>query len=319
MTELDQEDIHIISRQSNWSRQDIDKLLKDNIYTSKQDWGKFIQLTLASLGIGFLVSGVIFFFAYNWADLHKFAKIGLLEALVIIACVGAVRVKNNAVLRNSLLMGTSMLVGALFAVFGQIYQTGANAYDFFLGWAMSITIWAAISDFAPIWLLYLVLLNTTLGCYADQVAQHWSGELMFTLLFLLNVTALFITGFIAKNSKEIVIPGWFSNTVSLAAVGFATVGICGGILDNASAELAILFLIAGAFYFYAIWNALNTKKLFYMAVIPFSVIIIVSALLIKAMDDLGMFFVISLFIIGSVTLVIKNLLNLQRKWANVES
>ena len=47
-----------------------------------------VKTFLLSLGIAFLVSGVIFFFAYNWASLHKFIKLGLLQALIItMVCV----------------------------------------------------------------------------------------------------------------------------------------------------------------------------------------------------------------------------------------
>lgn len=49
---------------------------------------------------------------------------------------------------------------------------------------------------------------------------------------------------------------------------------------------------------------------------PTSIIIIIAALLIKISYDAIMFFVITLFVIGSVTLVIKNLIDLQKKWKN---
>jgi hypothetical protein len=47
-----------------------------------------------------------------------------------------------------------------------------------------------------------------------------------------------------------------------------------------------------------------------------SIIIIISALFIKISDDAAMFFAISLFIIVSVTLLIKGLLVIQKKWNN---
>ena len=150
MTKIEREDIHILSQHSNLSESTIDQMLREQVYSGKQDWQKFLRLFFISLGVGFTAAGILFFFAYNWADLHKFAKIGLIEALVVISTLVVIFSKVTLDIKNILLTGASILVGVLFAVFGQIYQTGANAYDFFLGWTMAITIWVLIANYAPL-------------------------------------------------------------------------------------------------------------------------------------------------------------------------
>ena len=145
MEKIEREDIQIITRHSNWSEKSIDNILKKDIYSDKQSWHKFLRLFFISLGVGFTTAGIIFFFAYNWADLHKFIKIGLIEGLIISLTLVILFSKISLDIKNILFTGTSILVGVLFAVFGQIYQTGANAYDFFLGWTMFITIWVFVS------------------------------------------------------------------------------------------------------------------------------------------------------------------------------
>ena len=185
MTKIEREDIQIISRHSNWSEESIDKVLKQEIYSNKESWQKFLRLFFISLGISFTTAGIIFFFAYNWTDLHKFIKIGLIESLIVITTLIVLISKISLDIKNIILTGTSILVGVLFAVFGQIYQTGANAYDFFLGWTMFIALWVAISNFAPLWLVFIVLINTTLILYSQQVAHNWSEVFVFTLLFII--------------------------------------------------------------------------------------------------------------------------------------
>jgi hypothetical protein len=37
-------------------------------------WRKFLDYTLLALGVAFALSGVIFFFAFNWAEMHRFLK-----------------------------------------------------------------------------------------------------------------------------------------------------------------------------------------------------------------------------------------------------
>jgi hypothetical protein len=74
---LSREEIHIISRNSNLSQESVEKILNENIYSERNHWKRFLRLFFISLGIGFTTAGVIFFFAYNWADMHKFTKLAL--------------------------------------------------------------------------------------------------------------------------------------------------------------------------------------------------------------------------------------------------
>ena len=316
MIEIEREDIQIISRHSNWSEKSIDKILKDKIYSNKESWQKFIRLFFISLGVSFITVGIIFFFAYNWADLHKFVKVGLVEGLIIITTLTLLFSKIRLDVKNVILTGTAVLVGVLFAVFGQIYQTGANAYDFFLGWTMCITLWVVVSNFAPLWLIFITLINTTLILYSQQVAHDWSEVFVFTLLFVINILFLAIALFGKKYIKETKPPIWFSNLIALAAVSFSTIGIIFGVFDQQKIPFFALIIIASVLYGFGIKYGLKVKSGFYLSIIPFSIIVIISAFLIKLSDDAGMFFIISLFVIASVTFVIKNLIDLQKKWMN---
>ncbi len=312
MTNMQREDIHIIGRHSNLTEKGIVKALKENVYNDKEMWQKFFQLFFISLGVGFTVSGIVFFFAYNWADLHKFVKIGLTEGVLIATSILVLLPKINGNIRNIILTGASVLVGVLFAVFGQIYQTGANAYDFFLAWTVFVTLWVLVSNFAPLWLLYLVLINTTFILYSQQVAKDWTEVFICSLLFSINVTVLISAIFWGKKK----IPNWLLNTVALASVSYATIGVVIGIFDKYQVTFPILILITAIAFALGIWHGLKTKSGFYLSVIPFSLIIIVSALLIKISDGEMMFLLVSLFIIASVTLTIKNLIDIQKKWTN---
>lgn len=309
MTNIQREDIHIIGRHSNLTEKRIAKALKENVYNDRETWQKFFQLFFISLGVGFTVSGIVFFFAYNWADLHKFVKIGLTEGVLIATTILVLLPKINGNIRNIILTGASVLVGVLFAVFGQIYQTGANAYDFFLAWTVFVTLWVLVSNFAPLWLLYLVLINTTFILYSQQVAKDWSEVFICSLLFIINVTVLISAIFWGKKK----IPNWFLNTVALASISYSTIGVVIGIFDKHQVTFPILISITAIAFALGIWHGLKTKSGFYLSVIPFSLIIIVSAFLIKISDGEMMFLLVSLFIIASVTLAIKNLIDIQKK------
>ncbi|WP_452219306.1 DUF2157 domain-containing protein [Lacinutrix undariae] len=312
MKDIEREDIQIISTHSNWSQTGIDVVLKKEIYNDKQAWLKFLKVLFLSLGVGFTTAGILFFFAYNWADLNKFVKLGLIEFLIIAITLVVVCATINLNVKKILLTSAVMLVGVLFAVFGQIYQTGANAYDFFLGWSMAVVLWVVISDFAPLWLIFVILINTTFILYSEQVAHDWSLVFVCTSLFIINLLFLSIALFIPQIKDTIKAPLWFTHVLTLIVVFFATMGIGSGIFDDYPIEMLILTIATIAVYTIAIRYGIKEKNGFYLSVFPFSIIIIITTLLASVMNDIGMLLVISLFVITSVTLVIKNLINLNK-------
>ena len=316
MTKIDREDIHIIGRHSNWKQKSIDTLLKQEIYSDQIAWQKFLKLFFISLGVGFTTAGILFFFAYNWADLHKFVKIGLVEGLITATTLIVLFSKLNSDIKNIILTGASILVGVLFAVFGQIYQTGANAYDFFLGWTVFITLWVAISNFAPLWFIFIILINTTLVLYTEQVANDWSIIFNASLFFVINALFLVTALLVKEHSKTIKIPIWFTNSVALIAVCFSTAAINEGIYHEQEFSFFVLLFIIITCYIIGIKYGLKVKSSFYLSIIPFSVIILICSLLLKLSHSDGIYFIIALFIISSITLVIKNLISLQKKWTN---
>ncbi len=325
MIPLDRDEIHIISRNSNWSAQRIDTLLKENVYNGSEAWKKFLKTLFISLGVCFTTSGVIFFFAYNWDDLSSFTKIGLIEGLIVIATSATLLLRINLVFRNIILTGAAMLVGVLFAVFGQIYQTGANAYDFFLAWTACITLWVAVSNFPPLWLIFIALVNTTFILYVIQVSTGWSGILIFTLLFAIN--AVYLSGLLLLSHfiEGVHVPAWFRNTIGIVTTFYATVAVCIGINESLhpyfeqrrnGGTFAIVSLLAGISYAGAIFYSIRVKSGFFISLVLFSMVIIISALLLNLTDSAGIYLFTSMFVIGGITGVIALLIHLHKKWSH---
>lgn len=57
---------------------------QEAVYPQRINWAYFLERFLLALSAILLASGVIFFFAYNWADMHKFVKLGLLQGIVLL-------------------------------------------------------------------------------------------------------------------------------------------------------------------------------------------------------------------------------------------
>lgn len=159
-------------------KSDSSPLSRQVLYASKKEWERFLSIFLLAAGVGFTVSGIAFFFAYNWDELPKFAKLGIVEVLLASSVLLAVFARWSKLIKQILLTGATFLTGTLLAVFGQIYQTGADAYDLFLGWTLFTVLWAIAARFAPLWLTFIGLLCTTIWLYNIQISTHGSWEMV---------------------------------------------------------------------------------------------------------------------------------------------
>ncbi|WP_118972839.1 DUF2157 domain-containing protein [Taibaiella koreensis] len=313
---VDREDIHLVSRHSNWTAQNIQATFEHSgIYTGKAGWRKFLNFFLIGLGLAFVLAGIIFFFAFNWASLHKVIKLGLVETLIAV-CI-AVVVLNKRLdekIKNILLATASILVGALFAVFGQIYQTGADAYDLFLGWTLAILIWTLVSGFPVLWFIFMLLCNATLCLYIEQRTSHVEAIEMLSWLFGLNALFALLVEAVALGRPVQDKTGWLSGLAAIAAVCSITIAVCLGIIDR-SPGFSISLLLAIAGFAAGIWYGLRHRKLLYLALIPFAVIIILITAIVRPFNDpVGIFFLVSLLIIGLTTLLIMQLVKLNKRW-----
>ena len=149
----------------------------------RERWSLFLGRWLLILGLALLTAGVLFFMAYNWAELSRFQKLGLVQLLLVAAVVGAGTRGVDSLVGQVLWSSASVLVGVLLAVYGQVYQTGADAYTLFLGWGLLTLPWclAARSNFQ--WLLQAILANTTFILWWEQTLD---GDFaVFAALYLL--------------------------------------------------------------------------------------------------------------------------------------
>lgn len=148
-------------------------------------WARWGMRALLALGVGQFLAGVVFFFAYNWNDLSDIAKFAVVETALAIAVGGALLIGLDRVFGQMLLIAASVLTGVLLAVIGQMYQTGADAFELFVAWAALILPWTIISRHAAHWLLWLVVAETALVLYCEQVLvpiNELPSELVWVLV-----------------------------------------------------------------------------------------------------------------------------------------
>lgn len=312
---------HIIAEHFDWKYTDADQFLSEHFYPDAKTWQQYLKIFLLAMGVGFGLLGVVYFFAYNWDDLHKFAKISLVASLILVLVVLWFLFRTKELISNIFITAACVMVGVLFAVFGQIYQTGANAFDFFMAWALFTTIWVIVTDFAPLWLIYAALLNTTYILYMDQVVGHKSNLETWWIWALLN---LILFGILKTLQILQLLKGfarWLEWILGLLILTLTTLGLCVSIVDNREQDnwLGFYALLCVTVYTLGIWYGILKRELFYLGAIPFSILMVLDSLVIKAFDDhfdAGIFLILSIVTLAGTTILIRTLIVTQKKWSH---
>ena len=160
-------------------------------------WRSFIDQLLLWLGGLALAFAAMFFVAYNWNDIGRFAKFGLVEACLVLAIVAHWKLADRQVAGQVSLFVATILLGVLLALYGQTYQTGADPWQLFCNWALLASPWVVIARFPALWVLWLALINLSmvlyhqaLGSVFDLMFGYDSG--VYWLIFLCNSLALIV-------------------------------------------------------------------------------------------------------------------------------
>ena len=95
----------------------------------------------ASLGVLVFGMGIMLLFAYNWAEMHRYAKLGSIFFGVVLSHGLAALIKDPRVSSSLHLLGT-MLFGAGIWLIAQVYHFSAHYPDGFLLWAMAALLMA---------------------------------------------------------------------------------------------------------------------------------------------------------------------------------
>lgn len=139
-------------------------------------WHWLLDRLLLWLGVLALGSGIIFFVAFNWHALGRLPRLLLVAAplLPLLQLFGHPRL--SAPTREGVMLLAALNLGALLALMGQTYQSGADPYELFAFWALLLLPLAWLGRSATLWALCWLLAQVALLRYW-QVARADLGWL----------------------------------------------------------------------------------------------------------------------------------------------
>lgn len=276
-----------------------------------QQWRHFLDRMMLWLSAIFGGAAVIFFLAYNWHDMGRYAKFGLAEALLLMSLLACWRLDLQSAAGKACLLLATLLVGALLALVGQTYQTGADTYELFTAWALATFIWVVLAQLGALWLVWLALLNLAVALYFSTFGGIWGVVFGFQdqlwFLFALNTVALLAWEAAAYLGIKHLRERWPVRIVATASGVLVTWLMLFAIFDEGYRRSDING--AGVFLAYAVWMAAAyfyyrrvVQDLFVLAGGVLSLVIVLNAIIAKALlhhNDAGGFLLIGVLIIGS--------------------
>jgi len=300
------------------------------------EWRQFAVSAMRFAAVLSLAAGIVFLVAFNWENLGLYMRFAMVQAPILAALIVA-WVKGTRQTSGQLaLMLAVLLTGAFLALFGQTYQTGADLYELFLGWAALALPWVIACRYAPCWALWLLLINTAIGLYVETAGHGFLFQLFlnrwrwtpWTLPFLADVLIYAALAALSRWQELGLGERWLRRSVMAVAMAFGTVimifHIAGGFGPSHDAGIAaievILFLAASAGF--AAYGY-SQKDLFNFAVLAFAWIVVTTPMLGCAMvgDLAGVaaLFFIAIYVIGASTAAVKGIAYIGRGWKTGEA
>lgn len=156
--------------------------------TTFSSWAKYLVGLAFLLGAGFFCSGLISWVAANWYGFSHDEKFYGAQVLFILSLAASLlyyhspNKRHQALPSQVALFISAISMGGLFALIGQIYQTGADNWQLFALWAVfqSILLFAA-PNIANAW-LFLITIMTAFFLWLD--AEYSWGQTLSLYIFI---------------------------------------------------------------------------------------------------------------------------------------
>jgi uncharacterized membrane protein len=209
------------------------------VLPTAREWRVFLDRLLLWSGAIALGAALVFFIAHNWNDLGKFAKFALAEVLLVGAVLGYWLSGPDRASGKASLLVACIVLGALLALFGQTYQTGADTWELFATWAALMIPWVLVGRFAGLWILLIAVVNTAIVLYfrvfPGLLGIALSTEHQLWTLFAFNTTALTVWELAARRLAWLD-ERWAPRLLAVASGTTATVLMLHAIFDSREAS-----------------------------------------------------------------------------------
>jgi len=230
-------------------------------------WQGFLVFLSLVAGVSFASSGVVTWVAANWDYFSSLQKLYGIQLLFILACLTAFLVywrytrktgqaKAGLGSQGALFLA-AVMTGALLALIGQVYQTGADPWTLFAIWGALLLPFLLAAPNAAIALLWCAVINLAWQLYMDDFLSMMSRQHYYQALAFGGFNLLLLV-LAESNLKRLgdrfrLVPRFLSFFCLWPLLGFDDGGMYGNpessVTDVLVWVVPILVFVAGFLYY----------------------------------------------------------------------
>ena len=256
--------------------------------------------------IVFLIAGITSFTAYNWATMSNVEKLAVPSVLIIAGLVAYLFLEKE-IYKNLAIFFSSFMIGTLFAVYGQVYQTGADVWILFRNWAIFLIIPMVATGYYSVMTLFSIVVAISTSFYLDL---YLSGAIVPFLSSLIFGIILIVYPFLQKRFNFKFNNIFYNTMIGIFYICFIASGFAAIIVDDYSFIALILYIaFVGGVYLVGCGQLKKiTVKIFSITALGFfGVAFIMKMIKNIFFTDVTVYILLSLLvIIGTITAIVKS-------------
>jgi uncharacterized membrane protein len=299
---------------------------------TRAEFRQFLVRVLQLVGVLSLAAGLVFFIAANWQAMGVTGRFVLIQSVIVASVALALWKPAPQSLGRYTLLMAFIATGALLALFGQTYQTGADVYELFLNWAGLGLVFVVAGQWSVLSAAWLAVFNVALLLFFGWRAQGgwlWSAlsvlegskSLQLLVPAVLNLALWALAEFGRRARWSAFAPRWVASLALVGAFVFMTwagfIALEPSSVDGSDgmALLLVLALEAGLVLY-----ALRLRNdVFPLALTAASLIALTTfAFGVHSTFDIGVAFLLALWLIVTSTVTGRVLMSLVRAWGREE-
>ena len=269
----------------------------------------------------FLIAGVTSFTAYNWASMSNVEKLAVPSVLIVGGLIAYLFLENE-IYKNLAIFFSSFMIGTLFAVYGQVYQTGADVWILFRNWAIFLIIPIVATGYYSVMTLFSIVVAIATSFYLDL---YLSGAIIPFLSSLIFGIILIVYPFLQKSFKFKFNNVFYNTMIGIFYICFMASGSIAINEDDYGFIAIILYLaFVGVVYLvgYGQLKKITVKVLSITSLGVFGVAFIMRMMKNIFYTDITLYILLSLLvIIGTIAGVVKSVSKLEneniKKFTNI--
>ena len=256
--------------------------------------------------IVFLIAGITSFTAYNWATMSNVEKLAIPSVLIVAGLVAYLFLEKE-IYKNLAIFFSSFMIGTLFTVYGQVYQTGADVWILFRNWAIFLIIPMVATGYYSVMTLFSIVVAISTSFYLDL---YLSGAIVPFLSSLTFGIILMVYPFLQKRFNFKFNNIFYNTMIGIFYICFMTSGFAAIIVDDYSFIALILYIaFVGGIYLVGCGQLKKiTVKIFSITALGFfGVAFIMKMIKNIFFTNVTVYILLSLLvIIGTITAIVKS-------------